>query len=163
MRPQGCRSCRAFRLPLALAGWLLGVAVGSVALAGCASDAVDPGRSGAGASSQRPASRSSSEQSSGPSGGQTSGEPADGTLTGGPVPAQLAAVECFGKRVAMAGTPDADQLTGTRRRDVILARGGDDSVTGLDENDRVCSAAGDDRVEIESRNSYVRVDLGVGR
>ena len=156
----GCRSCRAFRLPLPLAGWLLGVAVGSVALAGCASDAVDPGRSGAGASSQPPASRSSSEQSSGPSGGQTSGEPP--TLTGGPVPAQLAALECFGKRVTMAGTPDADQLIGTRRRDVILARGGDDLVTGLDENDRVCSAAGDDRVEIESRNSYVRVDLGVG-
>jgi len=78
------------------------------------------------------------------------------------VPAELAAVECFGKRVTMAGTAGADQLSGTARRDVILARGGDDVVTGVDRNDRVCTGVGGDRVEIDSQDSYVRVDLGAG-
>ena len=157
---KGCPSRVSRHVPLAR--WLLGVAFGSVALTACASDADDPRRSGAGASPQPPSSRSSSGNSPDPSGGQTSADPLDGLQTTRPVPAKLAAVECFGRRITMAGTPGADQLTGTRLRDVILLRGGDDLVAGLDRNDRVCAGPGDDRVVIESRDSYVHVDLGAG-
>ena len=62
----------------------------------------------------------------------------------------------------MVGTRHADRLEGTRHRDVILARGGDDLVIGIEKNDRVCVGGGDDRVRILARNSYASVDLGAG-
>lgn len=152
----------ALRLRLAVGGWLLGVAVGSVALAACASDAEDQSRPGARTPSEHQSTLSSSEQASGPSGGQSSPEPTDGAQESAAVRAELADVECFGKSITSAGTPGSDELTGTGHRDVIFTRGGADLVTGLDRNDRVCTGAGNDQVEIESRNSYARVDLGGG-
>jgi Ca2+-binding RTX toxin-like protein len=78
------------------------------------------------------------------------------------VPAELADVKCFGRGVTLAGTMRADRLEGTRHRDVIVARGGDDVVVDVEKNDRVCAGGGNDRVLIVSRQSYAYVDLGVG-
>lgn len=155
---RGRSSGGVLRLRLTLGGCLLG----AVAVAACASDAEDPGSAGARAPSKDQSTSSSSGQPSAPSGGEASAEPTGGAPESAGVPAELAEVECFGRSITIAGTPGSDELTGTPRRDVILTRGGEDLVTGLEQSDRVCTGTGDDQVEIESHNSYVRVDLGGG-
>jgi hypothetical protein len=39
-----------------------------------------------------------------------------------------AAPRCFGKAATMVGTTKKDRLTGTKRKDVIVANGGDDRI-----------------------------------
>jgi Ca2+-binding RTX toxin-like protein len=78
------------------------------------------------------------------------------------MPAKLADLECFGRPVTIVGTSGADRLEGTKRGDVIVTRGGDDVVVDLNRSDRVCTGAGNDTVRITSRNSWAKVDLGVG-
>jgi Ca2+-binding RTX toxin-like protein len=51
---------------------------------------------------------------------------------------------CAGKQATIAGTPGNDKLTGTPRRDVIVALGGKDRVSGGKGNDLICGGAGRD-------------------
>ena len=54
---------------------------------------------------------------------------------------------CQGKRATLVGSRGPDRLRGTKKRDVIVARGGDDVVTSFDGEDVVCAGGGNDRVE----------------
>jgi uncharacterized delta-60 repeat protein len=56
------------------------------------------------------------------------------------------APRCAGRRATLVGTPGRDRLRGTRRADVIVARGGPDRVLALAGNDVVCGGAGRDRL-----------------
>jgi uncharacterized delta-60 repeat protein len=53
---------------------------------------------------------------------------------------------CAGKRATIVGTPAADRLRGTSRRDVIASLGGGDVIRSLGGNDIVCAGSGNDRV-----------------
>jgi uncharacterized delta-60 repeat protein len=53
---------------------------------------------------------------------------------------------CAGKRATIVGTPAADRLRGTSRRDVIVSLGGGDVIRSLGGNDIVCAGSGNDRV-----------------
>jgi Ca2+-binding RTX toxin-like protein len=54
---------------------------------------------------------------------------------------------CRGERATIVGTPDDDNLDGTRGRDVIQARGGDDEVDAHGGNDVICGGTGEDNIE----------------
>ena len=53
---------------------------------------------------------------------------------------------CRGLSATIVGTPGADVINGTRRRDVIVALGGNDTIVGRRGNDIVCAGAGRDAV-----------------
>ena len=53
---------------------------------------------------------------------------------------------CKGKPVTILGTPGADKLRGTRKRDVISALGGNDQVRGGRGKDVICGGGGNDRL-----------------
>lgn len=54
------------------------------------------------------------------------------------------AAQCRGKRATIVGTEGSDRLSGTRRRDVIVARGGADEIRGRGGDDVICAGPGDD-------------------
>lgn len=54
---------------------------------------------------------------------------------------------CLGKPATIIGTNGVDDLRGTRRADVIFAKGGPDDVKGKGGKDRVCGGDGDDLLE----------------
>ena len=62
-------------------------------------------------------------------------------------PAQAARpqIKCMGRWVTIIGTPGDDELSGTDKRDVILALAGDDTID-LGRDDIVCAGRGDDMV-----------------
>ena len=62
------------------------------------------------------------------------------------LPARAADRRCDSRRATIVGTDGADDLTGTRRDDVIVALGGDDLIEGLGGDDVVCSGDGFDFV-----------------
>jgi len=70
--------------------------------------------------------------------------------------------ECLGRPVTVVGTAGPDRLVGGPKRDVFLARGGDDQITNVGDKDRVCAGAGDDRVVTLEEDPDTRVDLGAG-
>ena len=51
---------------------------------------------------------------------------------------------CFGKKPTIVGTDDADDIEGTKGRDVIVTLAGADLVSGLRNDDAVCAGTGDD-------------------
>ena len=53
---------------------------------------------------------------------------------------------CAGRRATRIGTAAADDIRGTRRRDVIAALGGNDVIRGLRGNDIICGGRGRDRI-----------------
>jgi uncharacterized delta-60 repeat protein len=53
---------------------------------------------------------------------------------------------CHGREATMVGTPGADVLRGTRRRDVIVSLGGDDRIRAFAGRDLVCAGGGRDSV-----------------
>jgi Ca2+-binding RTX toxin-like protein len=57
-----------------------------------------------------------------------------------------AAAKCQGKRATIVGTGADNKLKGTRKADVIVAKGGDDSVSGRGGKDRICGGGGKDRL-----------------
>ena len=62
----------------------------------------------------------------------------------GAAPGAEAKPRCFGKPATKVGTNGADRLTGSPRKDVIVALGGDDVVQAKSNDDRVCLGNGDD-------------------
>ncbi len=53
---------------------------------------------------------------------------------------------CSGEEPTVVGTGGNDRLRGTKQRDVIDARAGDDLITDVSRNDKVCGARGNDVV-----------------
>jgi uncharacterized delta-60 repeat protein len=53
---------------------------------------------------------------------------------------------CAGRLATIVGTPAADRLRGTSRRDVIVSLGGRDVIRSLSGNDIVCAGSGNDTV-----------------
>ena len=49
-----------------------------------------------------------------------------------------AAPACAGLKATIVGNDRANAITGTPRRDVVVARGGNDTIRGLAGNDVVC-------------------------
>jgi Ca2+-binding RTX toxin-like protein len=70
--------------------------------------------------------------------------------------------KCFNRKPTIVGTPVADRLQGTRKRDVIVALGGNDVIGNLGEHDVVCAGVGDDVIRPRGRDSAFLVDLGPG-
>jgi Ca2+-binding RTX toxin-like protein len=54
---------------------------------------------------------------------------------------------CKGKPVTILGSDGDDELTGTKRKDVVQGLGGDDVITTGAGNDRVCAGSGNDNVK----------------
>jgi predicted extracellular nuclease len=67
------------------------------------------------------------------------------------------AERCNGLSPTIRGTGDADRLTGTRGRDVILGLGGADTITGGNGDDVICGGAGNDTV---SGGNGADIELG---
>jgi uncharacterized repeat protein (TIGR01451 family) len=55
--------------------------------------------------------------------------------------------ECAGQKATIVGTPGADQLHGTKKRDVIVALTGKDAVFGFDGRDLICANGGNDFIK----------------
>ncbi|HEY5977188.1 MAG TPA: calcium-binding protein [Solirubrobacterales bacterium] len=80
--------------------------------------------------------------------------PSDGSSAGGacpqsPPPPVVIVDEfesCGGKRATRVGTAGKDDLKGTKRADVFVALGGDDTIKALAGNDLVCAGKGRDTV-----------------
>ena len=70
---------------------------------------------------------------------------------------------CAGRRATIIGTPAADRLKGSRRRDVIVGLGGKDSIRAGDGNDVVCAGPGDDKVKGGTGNDKLRGGSGRDR
>ncbi|HEX6208990.1 MAG TPA: hypothetical protein VF058_11625 [Actinomycetota bacterium] len=60
------------------------------------------------------------------------------------MPAAQAAPMCLGKRATIVGTSKGEVIRGTKRNDVIVAKGGDDVIRGKGGHDRICAGGGDD-------------------
>ncbi len=78
-------------------------------------------------------------------------------------------VRCLGEPVDIVGTPDDDELSGGRGRDVFLGLGGDDELQGSIGRDRVCggpghdlliAGPGDDRISGEGGRDRVKGEAG---
>lgn len=59
-------------------------------------------------------------------------------------PAEAAKPRCMGKKATKVGTAASETIRGTKRADVIVARGGNDTIIGKRGNDRICAGPGDD-------------------
>jgi hypothetical protein len=75
--------------------------------------------------------------------------------------APLVVATCLGERVTIRGTPGADHIVGTARRDVIYAGAGSDLVRSRRGGDLICAGRGGDVVR--SRHGNDRVRGGPGR
>ena len=56
------------------------------------------------------------------------------------------AARCLGKRATIVGSRTANHIEGTDRKDVIVARGGNNVIDGHKGGDIVCGGPGNDRV-----------------
>jgi Tol biopolymer transport system component len=54
---------------------------------------------------------------------------------------------CHGRVATLIGTPGPDVLTGTPRKNVVLALGGDDSIHTISEADVICAGRGRDTID----------------
>ena len=79
--------------------------------------------------------------------------------------AQAAAPACGGVRATIVGNDRANQITGTAKRDVIVALGGNDTIRGIAGNDLICAGDGADTVlggegndRIWAESDSVRID-----
>jgi Ca2+-binding RTX toxin-like protein len=55
-------------------------------------------------------------------------------------------LKCAGSKATIVGTPHGDNIHGTKKPDVIVARGGNDKIHSLGGADKVCSNKGNDTV-----------------
>jgi len=53
---------------------------------------------------------------------------------------------CQGQPATMVGTPESDDLVGTKKQDVIVAMGGADDISARRGSDLICAGAGEDTV-----------------
>ncbi|MDQ4134320.1 MAG: hypothetical protein M3179_14225 [Actinomycetota bacterium] len=67
---------------------------------------------------------------------------------------------CFGFNATIIGTEGADNLVGTRGRDVIIGLGGDDRITASYGNDIVCGGEGNDFIAGGYNNDIVLGEAG---
>jgi Ca2+-binding RTX toxin-like protein len=139
---------------------LLLVAFGCATAVGCTADA-DGERS---SSTSTTSPRSTPDRGSA---GAASPPTASNTGTPAPRPGEPGFEDlpsCFNRRATILGSRADDRIIGTRKTDVIVARGGDDVVSKLARQDRLCTGAGDDTV----RSTYTGfpsiwpIDLGPG-
>jgi Ca2+-binding RTX toxin-like protein len=63
--------------------------------------------------------------------------------------------ECRGVAATIVGTNGADEIEGTRKRDVIVALAGNDEIDGNGGNDLICAGAGRDDVDGGSGNDRI--------
>jgi uncharacterized delta-60 repeat protein len=89
----------------------------------------------------------------GPGGGPGGG----GGGRGGPGSRQL---RCSGKLATLVGTRGKDRLRGSRRADVIVALGGNDSVKAGGGNDLVCGGSGNDKLAGEGGKDRLLGEAG---
>jgi Tol biopolymer transport system component len=54
---------------------------------------------------------------------------------------------CAGRIATIVGTPRRDDIEGTKRKDVIVALGGDDRIRSYTKADVICAGAGRDRID----------------
>jgi Tol biopolymer transport system component len=69
---------------------------------------------------------------------------------------------CAGRIATIIGTGRADALKGTKRKDVVIALGGDDRVRTFDEADVICAGPGRDRVDAGDNGDGGGSDLVLG-
>jgi hypothetical protein len=74
-----------------------------------------------------------------------------------------AGLTCLGRAATITGGDGNDRLGGTRRRDVIVALGGDDEISAAGGADLVCAGAGDDIVAGEGGRDRVSGAAGEDR
>jgi uncharacterized repeat protein (TIGR01451 family) len=70
------------------------------------------------------------------------------------------AASCKKKAATIVGTNAGETLTGTPKRDVILALGGDDQISGDAKGDLICAGDGNDFVRAGSDNDRVAGNAG---
>jgi Ca2+-binding RTX toxin-like protein len=63
-----------------------------------------------------------------------------------PATASAAVGQCHGVKATIVGDSSSEHLIGTPHRDVIAARGGNDTVDGLGGDDLICGGSGHDRL-----------------
>jgi Ca2+-binding RTX toxin-like protein len=68
---------------------------------------------------------------------------------------------CHGRRATILGSPNDDNIVGTRAPDVIVTLGGDDQVSRLRIGDQACTGRGNDTVT-NINSPLLGVDLGPG-
>ncbi|HVL96204.1 MAG TPA: Ig-like domain-containing protein [Solirubrobacteraceae bacterium] len=75
--------------------------------------------------------------------------------------------KCMGRTATIVGTSKAEsgrrRIVGTKRADVIVAKGGGDAVLGRGGNDLICAGAGNDRVDGGAGNDRIQGDGGKDR
>jgi len=81
-------------------------------------------------------------------------------LAANPGEAQVITETCNGKLATIVGTPEADNLRGTKLPDVIVGLGGNDTITGASGNDTICGGPGNDM--ISAGNGHDFIDGGPG-
>ncbi|HEU5063772.1 MAG TPA: hypothetical protein VFT79_11575 [Solirubrobacterales bacterium] len=67
--------------------------------------------------------------------------------------------ECAGRIATIIGTSGRDSLRGTKRKDIVVALGGDDRIRTFSGGDRICAGAGRDLVETGTNGSGGGFDL----
>lgn len=70
--------------------------------------------------------------------------------------------ECHGRTATIVGTPGADVLKGTKRKDVVLALGGNDRIKTYSEADIICAGPGNDVVDAGENGENGGFDLVLG-
>jgi hypothetical protein len=72
-------------------------------------------------------------------------------------------IRCRGEAATLAGSPDGDLIRGTRGRDVIVARGGDDRIRARSGDDVICGGKGRDRAKGGRGDDWIRGGRGRDR
>ncbi|HEU4706962.1 MAG TPA: hypothetical protein VFS64_07235 [Solirubrobacterales bacterium] len=70
--------------------------------------------------------------------------------------------ECHGRAATLVGTNGADVLKGTKRKDVVVALGGNDRIKTFDDGDIVCAGPGADVVDAGENGETGGSDLVLG-
>jgi Tol biopolymer transport system component len=70
--------------------------------------------------------------------------------------------ECHGRIATLVGTSGADVLKGTKRKDVVLARGGNDRIFTYSDGDIICAGPGADVVNAGENGENGGFDLVLG-
>jgi Tol biopolymer transport system component len=70
--------------------------------------------------------------------------------------------ECHGRTATLVGTNGADVLKGTKRKDVVLALGGNDRIKTFSDGDIVCAGPGADVVDAGENGESGGFDLVLG-
>ena len=78
----------------------------------------------------------------------------------GPGSAEARSLRCKGRPATIVGSEVGDNIRGTKRRNVVVARGGDDVVNTLGGNDAACLGGGDDTARGGAGNDFLSGGAG---